>query len=82
MGKNGVFESILSNGLAKRIRRNGFVFDPGSSDECAAIFRVLESQKELRQAMGAASREIVEKFSCRRFAENALQSARTALERS
>ena len=55
------------------MRRNGFIFNPGSSDECAAIFRVLESQNELRQAMGAASREIVEKFSCWRFAENALR---------
>ena len=80
-GLNGSLDASLPNGLAKQIRRNGFVFNPGSSDECAAIFRVLESQKELRQAMGAASREIVEKFSCRRFAENALRSAETALQR-
>ncbi len=80
LGRNGVLNASLPNGLARQMRRNGFVFNPASSDECAAIFRVLESQKELRQAMGAASREIVEKFSCRHFAENALRSAQTALE--
>ena len=81
-GANGVLEASLHNGLKGRLRRNGFVFNPGSSDECAAIFRVLESQKELRQSMGAASQEIVEKFSCRQFAKNALRSAQSALERS
>jgi glycosyltransferase involved in cell wall biosynthesis len=79
VGLNGFLEVSLKNGMGGRIRRNGFVFDPGSSDECAAVLGVLESQKELRQAMGSASREIVEKFSCRRFAENALLAAQTAL---
>ncbi len=63
----------------RRIRRNGFVFDPGSTDELAAILRLLESQSALRQVMGAASREIVEKFSCRQFAENALRAVHAAL---
>ena len=79
-GLNGCLDASFPNGLGKKIRRNGFIFNPVSSDECAAIFRVLESHKELRQAMGAASREIVEKFSCRRFGENALQAAESALK--
>jgi 1,2-diacylglycerol 3-alpha-glucosyltransferase len=79
LGRNGPVDASLSNGLGKRIRRNGFVFDPRSQDELAGIFRILEAQPALRQEMGAASREIVEKFSCRHFAENALRSAQTAL---
>jgi glycosyltransferase involved in cell wall biosynthesis len=79
VGLNGALEVSLKNGISDRIRRNGFVFDPGSIDECAAVLGVLESHKELRQAMGAASCQIVEKFSCRRFAENALLAAQTAL---
>lgn len=78
-GSNEVLEAGLQNGLRSRLRRNGFVFDPGSSDECAAIFRVLESRRELRQAMGVASRQIVEKFSCRNFALNALWAADAAM---
>lgn len=63
----------------RRMRRNGFVFDPHSSEELAVMFQILASQPALRQAMGAASREIVEKFSCRRFAENALRAVELAL---
>jgi 1,2-diacylglycerol 3-alpha-glucosyltransferase len=81
VGLNGVLETVLQSGIRGRIRRNGFVFNPGSIEEFAAIFGILESQKELRQAMGTASRQIVEKFSCRHFAENALLAAKTALSK-
>jgi len=66
--------------VARKVRRNGFVFDPRSARELAGILQFLESHPDRRDAMGNASREIVEKFSCRRFAENALLAARTALE--
>ncbi|HEY1787128.1 MAG TPA: glycosyltransferase family 4 protein, partial [Verrucomicrobiae bacterium] len=77
---NGASAAGMANGLGKRIRRNGFVFDPRSSDELAAIFQIIEARPALRRNMGDASREIVEKFSCRHFAENALRSTQAALK--
>lgn len=79
LGSNGASNGRLSNGLGRRMRRNGFIFDPRSPDELAGIFQILEAQPALRQEMGAASREIVEKFSCRNFAENALRAADAAM---
>jgi glycosyltransferase involved in cell wall biosynthesis len=79
VGLNGALEASLQNGISGRIRRNGFIFDPASVEEIAAILGIMDSQKEMRQAMGMASRQIVEKFSCRSFAENALLAAQTAL---
>ncbi len=67
-------------GIMRNIRQNGFVFDPRSPQELAAILQTLESQSALRQAMGEASPQIVEKFSCGQFAENALRAANAALE--
>ena len=60
-------------------RQNGFVFDPTSVDELAETMMLLEHSPGLRRAMGAASRRIVEKFSCRNFAENALLAARMSM---
>lgn len=75
-----------SPGLALRVRergqmrQNGFVFDPARSDDLADTMMLLERSPELRSSMGAASRRIVDKFSCRNFAENALSAARLAMQ--
>lgn len=66
--------------LQDRLRQNGLVFNPESSDELARALSLLEACPQLRQSMGQSARKVVEKFSCRNFAENALravQSART-----
>jgi glycosyltransferase involved in cell wall biosynthesis len=65
-------------GLDERIRDNGFVFNPASSEELSRILLFLEPQ-DTRSAMGAASQRIVEKFSCENFARNALLAAEAAL---
>lgn len=67
------------NNLTHRVRRNGFVFSPESVDELSGILASLESDIEMRKAMGQAGRRIVDKFSCQKFAENALLAARVAL---
>ncbi len=67
--------------LRDRIRRNGLVFDPGSPDELAGVMSLLASCPLLLQRMGLAGRAVVEKFSGRNFAENALRAAVTALNR-
>jgi 1,2-diacylglycerol 3-alpha-glucosyltransferase len=66
-------------GLRHRLRANGLVFDPNSSDELSQALLLLESSAELRNAMGQASRRIVDRFSCDNFAKNALLAAQTAL---
>jgi len=76
-------ETLGANGpdaLRRGLRRNGFVFDPASADELASIFLLLDARPAWRQVMGVASRDIVEKFSCRNFAEKALRVARVAVE--
>lgn len=54
-----------------RIRRNGFVFDPHDHHELARILGVLAARPDLREAMGLAGREIVNRFSCENFDRNA-----------
>lgn len=54
-------------------------FDCTSVDSLAfALLRIAESD-ELRRTMGIRSRMIVEKFSCRNFAKQALLSGQTAI---
>lgn len=60
------------------IRRNGFLFKPTSAEALAGALLALEAMPQLRRAMGQASRELVEKFSCENFARNALRAARAA----
>ena len=72
-------ESLERTGLEKRIRQNGFVFDPRSADELAQALLQIEFNPDLRQAMGNAGRKIVDKFSCRNFARNALLAAKAAI---
>jgi glycosyltransferase involved in cell wall biosynthesis len=62
-----------------RLRRNGFLFHPRSPEALANALLFLESIPGLRSAMGTAGRSIVEKFSCAKFATNALLAAETAL---
>jgi glycosyltransferase involved in cell wall biosynthesis len=66
-------------GLAQKIRRNGFVFDPGSAAELSRVLLVMEGAHGLRRIMGAESRRIVERFSCENFARNALRCVEAAL---
>lgn len=72
-------ERVNAPGLKGRIRRSGLVFDPKSADELARAMWLLDSCPHLRQRMGQAAREIVEKFSCHNFAVNAMHAALTAL---
>jgi peptidoglycan/LPS O-acetylase OafA/YrhL len=64
--------------MGRRIRQNGFVFNPKSYESLAEALLVLASAPALREIMGRASRRIVENFSCAAFARNALLAARTA----
>jgi glycosyltransferase involved in cell wall biosynthesis len=75
---DGAAELLLATNLQSRMRQNGLVFAPGSSEELGRILVLLESCEELRQAMGQSSSRIVEKFSCENFAKNALLAARAA----
>ena len=60
------------------LRSNGFVFDPTSVDALAtALTRVAESE-DRRLEMGKRSREIVAKFSCENFAQQAMRAAKAA----
>ena len=68
-------------------RSNGFVFDPRSSDAlCEALRRIADQEtKRLKgqetdgiTEMGRCSREIVAKFSCGNFAQQALRAAEVA----
>jgi glycosyltransferase involved in cell wall biosynthesis len=77
--KSEITDSLEKTRLANRIRRSGFVFDPGSPDELARILGQLKSSGPLRQAMGGAARKIVEKFSCANFGKNAIRAAKTAM---
>ena len=71
--------SIEAQTLRSRVRRNGFVFDPRSSEELGHILRYLERHPQARAAMGQESARIAEKFSCENFGRNALLAAREAL---
>jgi glycosyltransferase involved in cell wall biosynthesis len=65
-------------GLSEKVRANGFVFDPRSSEELSRVLLVLDASRSLRLVMGQASRRIVEKFSCGNFARNALLAVKAA----
>ena len=71
---------MIGTALDARIRQNGFVFDPRSSDELGRILVLVDSCPNLRAVMGQNSRRIVEKFSCENFAKNALLAAQAALD--
>jgi glycosyltransferase involved in cell wall biosynthesis len=65
-------------------RSNGFVFDPKSSDALSeALRRIADPLNPKRStlnaaAMGRRSREVVAKFSCENFAQQALRAAEAA----
>jgi glycosyltransferase involved in cell wall biosynthesis len=69
-------------GLSGKLRQNGFVFAPQSSDELARSLTLLESNPAVCAAMGQNSRRIIEKFSCENFARNALLAAEMAVRRN
>jgi glycosyltransferase involved in cell wall biosynthesis len=68
--------------LSQKIRRNGFVFDPRSSDELSRVLLFLESSPDVAANMGQAGRRIVGKFSCDNFAKNALLAVEAAMVQS
>jgi glycosyltransferase involved in cell wall biosynthesis len=76
------FQQVQAFGLVAKLRRNGCVFNPCSASELSRILLLFESQPELRSIMGQASEQIVERFSCANFAENALRAAHVAAQRS
>jgi glycosyltransferase involved in cell wall biosynthesis len=74
-----ISDSLERARLEGRLRQSGFVFDPGSPDELARELLMLDADPALRRAMGEAGRRIVEKFSCRNFAVNAILAVKAAL---
>ena len=66
-------------GLAGKLRLNGLVFNPHSVNELTRSLQIIERSSNLRALMGAESRRIVEKCSCRNFAVNALRTVRVAM---
>lgn len=66
-------------GFNGSVRRNGFLFKPSSPESLARVLLALEAMPALRHAMGVASRELVEEFSCQNFARNALLAVRASL---
>jgi glycosyltransferase involved in cell wall biosynthesis len=70
---------IEQSGLALKVRRNGFLFNPRSAEELSRALLVFESSANLRALMGAESRRIVERFSCENFARNAMRAVEAAL---
>jgi glycosyltransferase involved in cell wall biosynthesis len=69
---------IEGAGLKRRLRSNGFVFDPRSAAELSRVLLLLEKAGGLRQLMGVESQRIVGKFSCENFARNALKAVEVA----
>ncbi|MFM8887026.1 MAG: glycosyltransferase [Chthoniobacterales bacterium] len=68
-------------------RSNGFVFDPKSSDALSEVLcriadygttGLQDDGTNMLAQMGRRSREIVAKFSCENFAQQALSAARAA----
>ena len=74
-----IVAQLKQTGLSEKVRINGFVFDPQSSEELSRVLLVLDTSRALQAVMGQASRRIVEKFSCENFARNALLAVRAAM---
>jgi glycosyltransferase involved in cell wall biosynthesis len=65
--------------IMSQVRKNGLVFNPRTWEALADALVAFKSVPALQEAMGRASRRIVEKCSCGNFARNALLAARAAL---
>ncbi len=76
------FPSRQPSSLRGKVRRNGFVFDPASISELAAILAIVSMNPALGRAMGGQSRITVEKCSCENFGRNALRAIEVAAGRS
>ena len=66
-------------GLSAKVRINGFVFNPRSYEELSRVMLVLDALPGLRSVMGQASRQIIGKFSCEKFALNAMRAIEVAM---
>ena len=64
---------------AFKMRKNGFVFDPDSSEELSRQLELLIAKPRLRERMAAESRKIVENFSPENFAQQAIVAASHAM---
>jgi 1,2-diacylglycerol 3-alpha-glucosyltransferase len=71
---------VAKSGMSKKLRSNGFVFNPQSDEELSRVLLILAASPALRAVMSEASRRIVENCSCQNFARNALRAAQVALE--
>ena len=74
-----IVAQLKQTGLSEKVRINGFVFDPRSSEALSRVLLILDTSRDPRSVMGQASRRIVEKFSCENFARNALLAVRAAM---
>jgi glycosyltransferase involved in cell wall biosynthesis len=70
---------LAKTGLSAKVRTNGFVFNPRSYEELSQVMLVLGTLPGLRSVMGQASRRIIGKFSCEKFALNALRAIEAAV---
>lgn len=68
----GCAEDLVDDGV------NGFTFDPRASDELARHLRVLAEDPPLRSSMGTRSEEIIAKWGCDHFADQALMALKAA----
>ncbi len=59
---------------------NGFVFPTGEAEPLAEALETLATRPDLRAEMGAASREVVRKYSPRNWAQGMLQAIETSWE--
>lgn len=74
-----IVAQLKQAGLSEKVRINGFVFDPRSSEELNRVLLILDTSRGLQAVMGQASRRIIEKFSCENFARNALLAVGAAM---
>jgi 1,2-diacylglycerol 3-alpha-glucosyltransferase len=75
----GMLLQLRQAGMRRKIRRNGFVFDPNSIAELHGALQLLSSFPQMRAAMEQSSRLIVNKFSCDNFGRQALLAVRAAM---
>jgi glycosyltransferase involved in cell wall biosynthesis len=65
--------------FAVKMRRNGFIFDPDSSEELSRQLELLIAKPGLRELMAAESRKIVVNFSPENFTRQAIAAAEHAM---
>lgn len=74
-----ILEGIDPAILLPCLRSNGLVFDPYSTEELQTCLEYLAVAEAQRLEMGRRSAELVDGFSCRKFAHNAANAAMAAM---